>query len=284
MPYNSLRSIRDQKGVTVAQLAGKTSISIRTLQSYEAGEKAILPDDLRKLSRVLLATPTDILRQPATPPPAPEPAPVVVPNPIPTVAPVTLSVGQPAPRPAMVEERPPDRRPLPPRPRPVLRGPADAPPPAPRPRVVRPPREVRPPRPPGPSSAGQQEQIRHLARRMGLDEDGLSERLKAPLASLDHTAARDAIARLRREMEESGTWQPRVGEGPDQEAEYLAKLRDAAMPLDVRLIDGEEVSGTIVDFTPYLIRLSRDDDGSEISVRKLAIAYYQTRRPVDGPQ
>jgi sRNA-binding regulator protein Hfq len=281
MPYNSLQSIRDQKGLTVAQLAGKTSISIRTLQSYEAGEKAILPDDLRKLSRVLVTTPTDILRQPATPP-VPPPAPVAIPVPAQVAAPVTLRVAQPSPPPPVMEKTV-DQPPLPPRPRPFLRAVDDAPPAPPRPRPVRAPREVRPPRPPGPSSAGQQEQIRHLARRMGLDDDALAERLSAPLASLDHSAARDAIARLRREMEESGTWQPRVGEGPDQEAEYLGKVRERRMILDVRLIDGTELSGTIVDFTSYVIRLRRDD-GTETSVRKLAIAYYQTREAVDDPQ
>ena len=118
---------------------------------------------------------------------------------------------------------------------------------------------------------------------MGLEESAIVERLGMPLAELDHTAARDGIAKLRREMEESGTWQPRVGEGPDQEAEYLAKLRDQNLILDVRLIDGTELNGAIVDFTPYLIRLRRDD-GEEVSVRKLAIAYYQTRGAVNDPQ
>src|SRR5947207_3443262 len=59
---NSLRVIREQKGITVAQLAGKTSISIRTLSSYEAGERTIPTEDLRKLSRVLFVTPADILK------------------------------------------------------------------------------------------------------------------------------------------------------------------------------------------------------------------------------
>jgi sRNA-binding regulator protein Hfq len=119
---------------------------------------------------------------------------------------------------------------------------------------------------------------------MGIEESTVVERLGTPLAALDHTAARDAIARLRREMEESGTWLPRVGEGPDQEAEYLGKLRDQSMPLDIRMIDGTELSGTIVDFTSYVIRLRHDDNATEVSVRKLAIAYYQTRRAVDDPQ
>ena len=285
MPYNSLRTIRDLKGITIAQLAGKSSISIRTLQSYEMGERAISPDDLRKLSRLLLATPSEILRQPATPPEPPAPVTVPAATAAPAAAtpavPAVATILPPAP-PALIANDGPVRRTPPPRPR-LMAPAADAPPPAPRPRVVRPPREAPVPRPPGPSSIGQQEQIRHLARRQGLEESQVVERLGKPIAELDHTAARDAIARLRREMEESGNWQPRVGEGQDQEAEYLGKLREQTMAIDVRLIDGSSLGGTIVDFTPYLIRLLRDD-GTEVSVRKLAIAYYQTRRAVDDPQ
>jgi hypothetical protein len=43
------------------------------------------------------------------------------------------------------------------------------------------------------------------------------------------------------------------------------------------------VEGTIVDFTPYTVRL-RGGDGDEVTVRKLAIAYYQTKGPVDDAQ
>src|SRR5712692_4881418 len=225
MPYNSLRPIRERKGLTIAQLAGKTSLSIRTLQSYEAGERAIAPDDLRKLSRVLLATPAEIL-QPSAPPPPPVAPPPPPPQPVPAAAPaaprVEPSAATVAPPPsstlaAAAPDEAPPRRPFIPysreRPQPGTDGAASARPT----RPVRPPREPRPPRPPGPSTAGQIEQIRHLARRMGLNDAELVERASAPLETLDHSGARAAIARLRQELEESGTWQPRVGEGPDQE-------------------------------------------------------------------
>jgi sRNA-binding regulator protein Hfq len=119
---------------------------------------------------------------------------------------------------------------------------------------------------------------------MGIDDATLVEKVGASLESLDHAQARDAIARLRRELEESGTWQPRVGEGPDQEGEYLAKLRDRHLPLEICLITGERFTGLVEDFTAYVIRLRRPSDGSEISVRKLAIAYYQTEGPVDDSE
>jgi transcriptional regulator with XRE-family HTH domain/sRNA-binding regulator protein Hfq len=276
VPYNSLRSVRERKGVTIAQLAGKTSISIRTLQAYEAGERPILPEDLRKLSRVLLASTGEILQQPSEPPPPvvprptltvsthPSPSSHVVPTPVPTLPPREAPFYRQPFRPPR-EARPPI---------------ADGPPVA-RPRVPRPSRPLRAPLPPGPSTAGQIEQIRHLARRMGLEDAELMERIGVSLESLDHGAARMAIARLRKEMEESGTWQPRVGEGPDHEGEYLAKLRDHRVPIEIRLIDGEKVQGIIEDFTPYLIRIHQSEGGSDLFVRKLAIAYYHTQSPID---
>jgi sRNA-binding regulator protein Hfq len=119
---------------------------------------------------------------------------------------------------------------------------------------------------------------------MGIDDAALTERIGLSLDALNHATARTAISVLRKEMEESGTWQPRVGEGPDQEGEYLAKLRDRRTLLDVRLISGEQLSGTVEDFTPYVIQLRDTESGAHVSVRKLAIAYYQTRGPVDDAE
>lgn len=310
MPNNSLRLIRDKKGLTLAQLAGKTSISIRTLQMYEVGERPISADDLRKLSRVLFTPTADLLQPSADLPPAPpksaEPfaqAAPRTPSPpsFPTEDPVAATGSSPplvdAERPAAVDGRTNGeaqstgapafgRRPSPSTGsgefrRPV--GAATAPRSAPAPRAARPPREPRPSRPPGPSTKGQMEQIHNLARRMGLDAAAVEERIGAPLSSLDHLGARNAIARLRQELEDSGTWQPRVGEGADQEGAYLGKLRDQGVSVVARLIDGQSVEGVVVDFTPYVIRLRQEDHG-EVTVRKLAIAYYQTKGPIRDSQ
>jgi sRNA-binding regulator protein Hfq len=151
------------------------------------------------------------------------------------------------------------------------------------PRPARQPRESRAARAPGPATKGQLDQIHNLARRMGLAEAEVEERVGAPLNSLDHLSARGAISKLRQQLEESGTWQPRVGEGTDQEGAYLGKLRDCGVELVAHLINGQRVEGTIVDFTPYTVRL-RGGDGDEVTVRKLAIAYYQTKGPVDDAQ
>lgn len=269
MPYNSLRPVREKKGMTVAQLAGKTSISIRTLQSYEAGERAISPDDLRKLSRVLYASATEILEPTIPPPESPRP---LEPAPTRDAAPAAFPV-EAAPR-----------QPYGARPEPELRRAPAGRPSVGRSAAPRPSREAGPPRPPGPATQGQIEQIRSLARRLGLDDAALVERVGAALESLNHFGARAAIAVLRKDLEESGTWQPKIAEGPDQEGEYLGKLRDRRIPIDVQLINGERFRGLIEDYTPYLVRLRDAESGGEVSVRKLAIAYYRTQGPVDDAQ
>jgi sRNA-binding regulator protein Hfq len=145
-------------------------------------------------------------------------------------------------------------------------------------------RDSRPARPVLPATGGQLDQIRSLSRRLGLEEPALIEQIGRPIESLDHLGARSAIAKLRQLMEDSGTWQPRVGEGPDQEGEYLGKLRDRRLPIEVQLINGERLRGVIDDFTPYVVRLRNPDGGTEVSVRKLAIAYYQTPGPIDDAE
>jgi sRNA-binding regulator protein Hfq len=295
MSFNSLQPIRERKGVTIAQLAGKTSISIRTLQAYEAGERPIQPDDLRKLSRVLFATPAEVLQVPEHPPvparvsPAvPErvsspvavtapPVVVSVPPPAPAMPmpPPLLAFPEPAPRPDAAPPRAfPSREPGPPR--------SDRPA-GPRP-AAKPPREPPAPRPPGPVTAGQLEQIRNLARRLGTDDADLAQRFGGTLEAMDHLAARRAIATLHKELEESGTWQPRVGEGQDQEGVYLGKLRDRHLAIEVCLISGDRLRGTVEDYTPYVIRLRDEASGEDVSVRKLAIAYYRTEELVDDAE
>jgi len=277
MLNNSLRLIRERKGMTVAQLAGKTSISIRTMQAYEAGERGIAPDDLRKLSRVLYVSSADLLQPSEAPapvpvPPTPLPPPIVVAVPVVETVPPAVAPPAPPPRPPAIAPYEPARRP-PPNGSKTMR-PAIAP---------RPPRETRLPKPAGPSTAGQIEQIRHLARRMGIDEPVLVERFGV-LESLDHSAARAAITRLRTEMEESGTWQPRVAEGPDQEGEYLGKLRERNVPIEILLINGARFAGPISHFTPYVIQVRDRASGDEVTVRKLAIAYYHTLEPVNDAE
>jgi sRNA-binding regulator protein Hfq len=64
-------------------------------------------------------------------------------------------------------------------------------------------------------------------------------------------------------------------EGVDEfELVYLTAAQEAGDTLSVTLFDGSQLEGQIVGFSPYAITL-RPSGGEEITVNKLAIAYYR---------
>ena len=76
----------------------------------------------------------------------------------------------------------------------------------------------------------------------------------------------------------------RFGQWPDEqedlEATYLREQKEAGAPFTFKLFNGEEFNGVIADSTPYTITI-KAKDGSEVVLRKLAIAYYR-RLPEQG--
>jgi sRNA-binding regulator protein Hfq len=76
----------------------------------------------------------------------------------------------------------------------------------------------------------------------------------------------------------------RFGQWPeaqeDREAAYLREQRDAGAPFTFKLFNGEQIAGTVSDFTPYTITI-RADAGEEMVLRKLAIAYYRRQSAPD---
>jgi len=68
----------------------------------------------------------------------------------------------------------------------------------------------------------------------------------------------------------------------DQEAAYLKSQQEAGSHFVFRLFNGEQFGGTITDFTPYTITIKQHDNGDEVVLRKLAVAYYRrTEAPPD---
>ena len=60
------------------------------------------------------------------------------------------------------------------------------------------------------------------------------------------------------------------------EVEYLTKAQSDGARMEVKLFNGETKSGVLAGFSTYTLLL-RMDDGSELTLQKMAIAYY--RRP-----
>jgi sRNA-binding regulator protein Hfq len=79
---------------------------------------------------------------------------------------------------------------------------------------------------------------------------------------------------------------PYLPESVDEhELVYLTEIQLDKRDLRLTLFNGEAVVGKLQGFSPYALTLSKPD-GDEITVQKLAIAYYETEpapaRETDG--
>jgi hypothetical protein len=118
-----------------------------------------------------------------------------------------------------------------------------------------------------------------LAARLEVSQEQLEERLGKKMNTLTRPEARDWIKRVRAMADEiAPSRKVRFGQWPeeqeDMEAAYLREQREAGAPFVFKLFNGEEFRGVITDSTPYTITI-RSDDGSEVVLRKLALAYYR---------
>jgi len=282
---NMLRSIREKKGLTVSQLAARASISARVIGDYEEGRQPI-PLSHAKLLAKALWVPIEDLMPPAgsvppptyttSTPPQPQQAPAATSypaarttnnqqTPAATSAPATSSVPPSAQGQTQMA-----------RPTGVAGPPAEAQKPARAPRTSR---------ITTPLTEGQLQELMHLSQRLQIAPEQLEERVGRPLATLTRPDAKEWIKRLRAMADEiAPTQKIRFGQWPeaqeDHEAAYLREQRDAGAPFMFKLFNGEQITGTVSDFTPYTITI-RTDAGEEMVLRKLSIAYYRRQSAPD---
>ena len=234
-----LRTLRERKRLSLNQLASKSGISIATLLEYEKGEREIPPLDLRRLAKTLYVNEWDINPRSSPPPPAPR---------------QERPAGPPPPR----ERRPPEG---PPR--------------------ERPPQEKQPPK----VVPARDTQIAHLltlAARFNVDRAALEAEIGKPLDQLTQKEARLWNGRFMRRIAEEQPPRQAIDrkraylpEGVDRfEVAYLQAQQEAAAPLHFTLFNGQAFEGTMVGFGPYHITI-REPGGDEITLNKLAIAYYR---------
>jgi transcriptional regulator with XRE-family HTH domain len=152
-------------------------------------------------------------------------------------------------------------------------------------REPRPPKKPRPPRPPVPVRPTQIEHLLKLAERFpDVDRASLEAQAGKSLEELTQKEASELLKQLQERIREEQPPRPQqpfdrhrayLPEGVDEfELKYLTAAQEAADVLYVTLIDGNQLEGPIVGFSPYTIVL-RQSDGGEITVNKLAIAYYR---------
>ena len=161
-----------------------------------------------------------------------------------------------------------------------------------------PPRKERPDRPPRPQKKPPQEkkpppkspparetQIAHLltiAARFDIDRAALEAEIGKPLDELTQKEGRFWNGHFMRRMAEEQPPKSPIDrkraylpEGVDGfELAYLQEQQEAGAPLHFTLFDGQTFEGAVVGFSPYQITI-REPGGDEITLNKLAIAYYR---------
>jgi sRNA-binding regulator protein Hfq len=223
----------------VRDLAAKSGVPAPVIHRYEAGEEPISQAHLRQFARALIVDTWDIKM-------------VSDPKPRSDDGPPRTGSGQRA-------ERAPKGKP-------------------------RPAREKKPAPPPAPARASQIEHMLKLAERFeDVDRSTLETQAGKPLEELTGKEAGKLLGQLQERIRQEQP--PRVKQSFDRrrpylpeavdefESQYLSASQEAGDTLRVTLFDGSQVLGSIVGFSPYTITF-KPAGGEEITVNKLAIAYY----------
>jgi transcriptional regulator with XRE-family HTH domain len=239
----SLWKIRETKGMTVAELAAKSGVPAISITEYESGQ-SIRSADLPKLAKALYVEEWDIeIKGEPRPPDAGQ------------------SAATPPPRQSEHVE-------------------TAAP---------------RTPRAPRPARATQIEHLLTLAQHhFAADRAALEEELGKQLEDLTQREAsqllkqyQQKLADSRSELQSDAPASKRkrayLPEGVDQfELEYLTSQQETGTVLRFALFNGQEVSGSIVGFSPYSITIREAETGDELTIQKLAIAFYRATTSTPG--
>lgn len=234
-----LWNIREQKGLSVKQLAARSGVPAISIAEYESG-RAIRSADLPKLAKVLFVEEWEIeLESEPRPKASPEAART---QPAPAAQPDAGQESKPAT-----------------------------------------------PREPGPARPTQ---IEHLLNLVGhhfdKDRDAIELEIGKPLEQLTRKEASDLLKKYQLLLSEISASDPAgrapqrkrayLPEGVDQfEQEYLTTQQDAGAILHFTLFDGTKTAGRVIGFSPYSITIDEQGTENELTLQKLAIAYYSVR-------
>jgi transcriptional regulator with XRE-family HTH domain len=235
--------IRRRKKMTVSDLAARSGVSADLIRAYERGQQPIPTEHLERFAKALYVDPWDINPlSDAPPPPIEKPA---------SASGTNQRVAAPG------TPRPPSQQPS-------------------QPPTVKPTTSK-------PARLSQIEHLRGLLQHLGRKEEELVAELKKPLEKLSQREASALLARLQNEIKGRGPQKPQgkrrrpyLPESVDEfEMRYLMARQQSGEPIVFHLFDGKEVCGRVVGFGPYAITVGLSD-GTEMTLNKLAIAYYQT--------
>lgn len=153
--------------------------------------------------------------------------------------------------------------------------------PAPRPKAAKP---AAPPPPPTPARPGQIEHLQGLRQSLQLTQEQMEAEIGKPLTELDFKEARHWLRHYEEQLERARSVHPpgyrsrraHLPEAVDEfEMQYLTEAQTSGATLTVKMFDGQVFTGVLTGFGTYALTL-RLSDGSEVTLQKLAIAYYRT--------
>jgi sRNA-binding regulator protein Hfq len=154
----------------------------------------------------------------------------------------------------------------------------------------RPPRKpARTPRrqPSSPARPSQLEHLKGLLIQLDMTGDELLRLAGKPLSMLTRkeaarllTQCQAMLAERKPDIPKGKRQRPYLPESVDEhELVYLTEVQLSKRDLRLTLFNGEVLEGRLLGFSPYALTLAVPDD-REVTVQKLAVAYYQVEGPV----
>jgi transcriptional regulator with XRE-family HTH domain len=139
-----------------------------------------------------------------------------------------------------------------------------------------------------PARQSQLDHLKTLLVRLEMSGDELLRLAGKPLSMLNRkeaaellTTCQNMLAERKPEKPKGKRQRPYLPESVDEhELLYLTRLQLEKRPMQLTLFNGDSLGGTLLGFSPYALTLA-DGDGREVTVQKLAIAYYEA--PLSQP-
>jgi sRNA-binding regulator protein Hfq len=152
-------------------------------------------------------------------------------------------------------------------------------------------RPERPPKKPGglkrrpqvaPARPSQLEHLKILLQQLDMSGDDLLRLAGKPLSMLNRreashllTTCQEMIAERKPERPKGKRQRPYLPESVDEhELVYLTQVQLDGSPMHLTLFNGTTMEGVLRGFSPYALTLAVNG-GDEVTVQKLAIAFYQ---------
>lgn len=255
----NLWALRQRRSMKIGELASKSGVPAKQLEAYEKGEPIKLAD-LKKLARALFVDPSNIKLQsdPKGAPPKPEARESR--NPVVPVASGEAPTAEP--------DKPVETR---------------------KPQQMK--RRKRLPSPSAPATASQIAHLLELISKFGETQEMLETAVNKPLSDLTSLEIKEVLKRYQTKIKERKP--PVVSGAPGKlkraylpeavdtfELNYLTAQQKNQSEMMFTLLTGKVLNGRIIGFSPYNITIQQQD-GTEVTMQKLALAYYSTH-PVEG--